>query len=135
MAGLTGGCLCGAVKYRATKDPIRTAICHCTICQRHIGSAFAMLTAFDRGSVDVVGTLRAYSEPGGTTGKQVDRKFCPTCGTPIIVEVEGSARTLVTTGTLDDKAAIKPAIQIFCESAQPWVPIIAETQNFPGYPA
>jgi hypothetical protein len=135
MAGLTGGCLCGAVKYEATKDPIpeRTVICHCTRCQRHVGTAFATFTAFDRGSVKVLGELKTYTEPGGMTGKPVDRRFCPQCGTPIIVEAMDSPRTLITTGTLDDRSAVKPSFSIFCDSALPWVPLTESTKNFARY--
>ena len=135
MAGMTGSCLCGGVKYRAMKDPIpgRTVVCHCTICQRHIGSAFGTFVGFERGSIEIIGELKTYTEPGGMTGKLVDRKFCPNCGTPIILEVEGSPRTLVTAGTLDDTSAVKPSFNIFCDSAQPWVPITQDTQNFPRY--
>jgi hypothetical protein len=135
MAGLTGGCLCGAVRYRATKDPIpgRTIVCHCTICQRHTGSAFATFVAFDRGSVELIGSLRTYTELGGMTGKPIDRNFCPTCGTPIILEAQGSPKTLVTAGTLDDTRTVKLSSNIFCDSAQPWVPITEDTQNYPRY--
>jgi hypothetical protein len=62
MARITGGCLCGAVKYYTDAEPVRTVVCHCTICQRHIGSAFATLMAFPAGSIAVSGTLKTYTE-------------------------------------------------------------------------
>jgi hypothetical protein len=94
---ITGGCLCRAVHYSADEDPIpgRTLVCHCTTCQRHIGSAFATFVCFPRGAVAVAGTLKTYTEPGGMTGEPIHRRFCPNCGTPILLEKEGSPRTLV----------------------------------------
>ena len=46
---------------------------------------------------------------------------------------EGGPRTLVTAGTQDDKSLFNPCISIFCTSAQPWVPITQDTENYPGY--
>src|SRR5271157_5588601 len=135
MGQITGGCLCGAVKYSTDAEPIpgRGFLCHCTICQRHTGTAYAALMAFPADGITVIGALTTYTEPGGTTGEPLHRRFCPNCGTPIIVEREGGARTLITAGTLDDKSIFKPKISLFCASAQPWVPITQDTQNLPGY--
>jgi hypothetical protein len=133
MPTITGGCLCGAVKYTTDAAPVRTVVCHCTICQRHIGSAFATLMAFPAGSVAVTGTLSTYTEPGGSTGQPMHRCFCPRCGTPIILEREGGERTLITAGTLDDRSNVRPTTNLFCASAQPWVPITQDTENLPGY--
>ena len=41
---------------------------------------------------------------------------------------------LLTTGPLDDPSLFKPAMQIFCDSAQPWVDLQGEMQRFPGMP-
>jgi hypothetical protein len=133
MATMTGGCLCGAVRYSIEAEAIRTIVCHCTTCQRHAGSAFATLIAFPAGSIAVTGTLKTYTEPGGSSGEKFHRRFCPDCGTPIILEREGAARTLITAGTLDDTSVVKPTVNLFCASAQPWVPITPDTQNLPGY--
>jgi hypothetical protein len=133
MARITGGCLCGAVRYVTDAEPDRTIVCHCTICQRHIGSAFATLVAFPAGSIEVTGALNTYTEPGGTTGEPMHRRFCPGCGTPIILEREKGARTLIMGGTLDDTSIVRPTVNLFCASAQAWVPITPDTENLPGY--
>lgn len=77
--------------------------------------------------------VKTYTEPGGQSGEPFHRRFCAECGTPLIWEREGGPRTLVTAGTLDDKSLFKPRISIFCASAQPWVPITEDTENYPGY--
>jgi hypothetical protein len=135
MALITGGCLCGAVKYstEAQPDLDRTLVCHCMICQRHVGSAFATYMFFPAGSVAVTGTLKTYTEPGGTTREPIHRRFCPNCGTPIILQREGTPRMLIAAGTLDDTSIVRPAINLFCASAQKWVPITPDTRNLPGY--
>jgi hypothetical protein len=89
--------------------------------------------AFPAGSITVTGPVKTYTEPGGQSGEPFHRRFCAECGTPLIWEREGGPRTLVTAGTLDDKSLFKPRISIFCASAQPWVPITEDTENYPGY--
>jgi hypothetical protein len=133
MATMTGGCLCGAVRYAVETEPVRTVVCHCTTCQRHAGSAFATLMAFPAGSITITGTLKTYTEAGGSSGEPFHRRFCPECGTPVILEREGAPRTLIAAGTLDDTSIVKPTVNLFCASAQPWVPITPDTQNLPGY--
>jgi hypothetical protein len=89
--------------------------------------------AFPAGSITVTGPVKTYTEPGGQSGEPFHRRFCAECGTPLIWEREGGPRSLVTAGTLDDKSLFKPRISIFCASAQPWVPITEDTENYPGY--
>jgi len=135
MAKITGGCLCGAVRYstEAEPEPGRTLVCHCTTCQRNSGSAFGIFVFFPADSVTVAGSLNTYTEPGGASGLPMHRRFCPTCGTPVIVQREGAPRLLIAAGTLDDTSIVRPAINLFCASAQSWVPITPDTQNLPGY--
>ena len=133
MARITGGCLCGAVKYTIDAEPLRTLVCHCSTCQRHSGSAFGTLMAFPADSIAVTGTLKTYSEPGGMSGDPFHRRFCPTCGTPIMLQREAAPRALIAAGTLDDRSIVKPSVNLFCASAQAWVPITQDTENLPGY--
>jgi hypothetical protein len=52
-----GGCLCGAVRYRAKNEPVRRAVCHCRGCQRRTGSAFGIGAYFRDGDVELTGEL------------------------------------------------------------------------------
>jgi hypothetical protein len=135
MTQITGRCLCGAVTYttEASPDLERTLVCHCTTCQRHVGSAFGTFMFFPAGSVITTGALTTYTEPGGVSRQPIHRRFCPGCGTPIILQREGSAWMLIAAGTLDDTSIVRPRVNLFCESAQPWVPITPDTQNLPRY--
>lgn len=89
--------------------------------------------AVPRGSISITGNLKTYTEPGGTSGLPLHRRFCPDCGSPIIIEVEGSLRAVIMAGTLDDTSFVKPATNIFCELAQSWVPLSPDTKNYPRY--
>ena len=80
-----------------------------------------------------MGNLKIYEDRTTRSGKPVYRGFCPECGSPIksdVSSVEG--HVFVKAGTLDDLgwAWLKPTMQIFCDSRQPWVPLIGDTENF-----
>ena len=134
MADLTGGCLCGQVRYTVSGEPAFTGVCHCRNCQRYTGSAFEPVVAFPSASVSLTGELKTYKDKGDS-GKEVRRRFCPNCGSGVIAEVDIlPGLTLVLAGTLDDTAAYTPAMEIYCSSAQPWVHAGAERPRFPKMP-
>jgi hypothetical protein len=134
MANLTGGCLCGRVRYTLSGDPVFSGLCHCRNCQRYTGSAFEAVVAFPSASVSVQGELKTYNDTGDS-GQQVRRRFCANCGSGVIAEADVLPDvTIVLAGTLDDPAAYTPAMEIYCSSAQPWVHAGGERPRFPKMP-
>ena len=131
MAEMTGGCLCGKVRYTTTGDPAFSGICHCRNCQRYTGSAFEPVIAFPSASVSVQGELKTYDDTGDSgksfTGASV-RTAAP--GWSPTSDIMPGV-TLVLAGTLDDTAAFKPAMEIYCSSAQPWTQTSDERKRFP----
>jgi len=81
-------------------------------------NGFLTAVAVPRRSIRVTGSLKTYTEPGGTSGLPLHRRFCPACGSPIVVEGEGSTRIVIMAGTLDDTSFVRLTANIFCESAQ-----------------
>ena len=71
---LTGGCHCGAVRYRLTGAPAYAALCHCDDCRKSAGAPLVHWTCFPAASFELTqGELRDYrSSDLGT------RSFCPT---------------------------------------------------------
>jgi hypothetical protein len=134
MPQITGGCLCGKVRYSANAEPAFVGICHCTDCQKFSGSAFAVVVGVPEAGFSVQGKLATYSKTGDT-GKLVERRFCPECGSSI---VEATATMpgipMIFSGTLDDPSWVKPAMQLFCDSAQRWVQLGGEMQRFSKMP-
>ena len=118
---VTGGCLCGRVRYTAEGDPNFAAVCHCRSCQRYTGSAFEPLMVFPSQAVKVEGDLKTYDEVADS-GKSVHRRFCPNCGSGVMAEVDAMPGVIIVlAGSLDEPAAFKPSMEIFCSSAQPWM--------------
>ena len=118
----TGRCLCGAVTYELTGDPMATAVCHCEHCQRQSGGAFSVNLIALPTQLDVSGELRTYTETGEhDDGEYVHRRFCASCGSPIVSEMIQTGLIAVKVGTLDDKSDIQPNLEAWCVDRQPWV--------------
>lgn len=119
---ITGRCLCGAVTYELEGDPIATAVCHCDHCQRQSGGAFSVNLIALAGQLSIAGELRTYTETGeNDDGEYVHRRFCGSCGSPIVSEMVQTGAVAVKAGTLDDKSAVNPTVEVWCVDRQPWV--------------
>ncbi len=132
MPKMTGGCLCGGVRYEGEAEPVFMRACHCKECQRFTGTAFLTVVAVPREAIRITGGLKTHTRPGGS-GLTVHRRFCPECGSPVVVDVEGSPRTGIMAGTLDDTSFVKPSSNMFCDEAQSWVPMSPDAKNYPGF--
>lgn len=128
---LTGGCLCGAVRYDCEADPT-VAVCHCKDCQKHTGSAFSVVVFVPMAGMTVTGALTDTYSTGELSGKQVRRRFCGSCGSPIFSEPEVRPGVrVIRAGTLDDTSWVNPAFHIWTASKQPWVPIPPGVPTYP----
>jgi hypothetical protein len=132
MPKISGGCLCGAVRYESSAEPLGSAICHCTDCQHVSGSAFSVNVVVPASSVTFKGESPASYAYKGGSGKALSRKFCPKCGSSIASEAEALPGVLIIkAGTLDDSSWLKPNTHIWTSSAQSWVRIDHGATTFP----
>lgn len=135
MPKITGGCLCGKVRYSADVEPEFVGVCHCHNCQKETGSAFAIVIGLPKSALSVQGDLKTFKDTGDS-GKAMFRRFCPNCGSTVVDQGEIMPDTvMIQVGTLDDPSWVKPAMEIYCDSAQPWVRLGGEMQRFPKMPA
>jgi hypothetical protein len=137
MVEISGGCLCGKVRYSANAEPLFTGVCHCHDCQKFSGTAFAAVLAVPKAAVSVTGALKTFTK-NGDSGQPIHRRFCPECGSGIMDEAALMPdAVMLNIGTLDDPSWVKPGMQIYCDSAQPWVQLGGEMKSFarmPGRP-
>ncbi len=119
----TGRCLCGAVTYELDGDLLATAICHCDHCQRQSGGAFSVNLVAHESQLTITGELRTYEEMGERADAvYVRRRFCPACGSPIVSELAQTPGIIaVKAGSLDDRSAVQPTVEVWCVDRQPWV--------------
>jgi hypothetical protein len=84
-----GGCLCGAVRYQVTAEPVRVTICHCHFCQRATGTAYFVEPIFQHEDFRVTaGTPKTYNHRSEGSGKHLRVHFCDTCGTKLHLSFE-----------------------------------------------
>ncbi|NQD95941.1 GFA family protein, partial [Pseudomonas sp. CrR25] len=103
MSSITGGCLCGAIRYTAKSQPLLTAVCNCKSCQRQTGTAFSVLVALPKGTLELAGDQPAVHHDIGSSGLPVLRHFCSKCGSPIYSDAAATpAMDWLKAGTLDD---------------------------------
>src|SRR5437764_1170188 len=79
MPEMTGGCLCGQVRYKASAEPALTAICHCKNCQKQAGSAFSIVVAVPESALTIQGKTKTYNDKADS-GSRYRRLFAPDRG-------------------------------------------------------
>jgi hypothetical protein len=135
MREMHGSCLCGQVTYSANAEPAFVGVCHCKNCQRHSGTAFALVVGVPSSAMSLHGRLSTYRDTG-ESGRVVLRNFCPECGSAVTTEpAVMSGMTLIKAGTLDDTSWIDPKVHVYCDSAQKWTSIPERCRKFAKMPA
>lgn len=132
---LTGGCQCGAVRYRVNGVPQHNCLCHCRDCRKSAGAPMVGWAAFAEHEFAVeLGEAATYNSSGASM-----RSFCPKCGTglffrnveflPGIVDIQ--------TATLDDPDALPPEAHIQVAERISWMETeyaLPAFKRFPGMP-
>lgn len=131
---IEGGCLCGAVRYVATAEPMVVRACWCRVCQ-YFGSGNATNNlAFAKDAVTISGKLQDYPSTADS-GRKMHRGFCPTCGVHVTSEAEERPHMIIIRGgTLDDTALGKVQASIWTKSAPRWAVIDPHLPQFEGQP-
>lgn len=115
----TGGCLCGAVKYKISAEPLLSRICWCRTCQKISGNGTANVI-FPSAAIEVSGTMSCFTS-SADSGNQISRHFCPVCGTHLFASSSASPQLrVVRQGTMTDPSSIKPQINMWTSSAPSW---------------
>lgn len=116
MTGTTGGCQCGAVRYRVDQALDNAHVCHCRMCQKASGNYFLPLARTAKAKFTVT-----RAEIGWFHSSDIVRRgFCRNCGTPLLFDVVDRDTINVTLGSLDDPAAVRPGVQCGLQAKQPW---------------
>lgn len=130
---MTGRCLCGAVSYEATAQPLFGGNCYCNDCRKTTSSHSAVV-ALPEGGVTFSGELRSYTKMGDS-GQPVVRAFCPICGTALYSKGESNKGVIMLkAGTLDDVESFKPMASIYTSRAPSWDQPPKDVPAFPTTP-
>ena len=124
---VTGGCLCGKVRYRARTDSDEAYYCHCRMCQLAFGNTRVAWFNLPQAALTWEGEPTFYA-----SSKFARRGFCGTCGTPLTYAHDGLPNEIdITTCSLDDPEAHPPRDQVWTTHELRWMPGIAKLSRFP----
>lgn len=116
---ITGGCLCGAVRYSYNAQLSEIVACHCSQCKRAQGSAFALNAPIDKQLFEWQKGETALREYRHSTHKK--RVFCQNCGSPIYSQRDDLPDVLrLRVGTIDTDKLPEPSYHIYAETAETW---------------
>jgi hypothetical protein len=132
---LTGGCLCGAIRYAVNTPVAGLRACHCIDCQKTSGTGSSVNAVLLSKDFSVTrGTPKCYAARADS-GRTLLRYFCGECGAPIYSRREASPeRVVVRAGTFDDSSAMKITTNIWTRSARPWSWIDPASEQLAGNP-
>jgi hypothetical protein len=117
-----GSCHCGHITYEADIDPDSVRICHCTDCQQLTGSAFRAVVVVPSEKFTLLsGEPKIYVKTADS-GNRRAHAFCGNCGSPIYASaLRDTPSYTLRIGSIRERAQLRPAKQIWCRSALPWV--------------
>jgi hypothetical protein len=119
---MTGGCLCGAVRYELSGRLSRASHCHCSMCRKHHGAAFGSYAAARRSEFRWLSGEDQIGRYEATPG--VARGFCRRCGSTLFWDaVANAAHFGLALGTVDGDPGVRPSLHIFVGSKAPWFEI------------
>jgi len=128
---LTGGCLCGGVRFEVLEPLVSAGYCHCTRCQRRTGTAASISARITPGSLRVLSgeaLIRSYVPDQGFA-----KVFCSACGSALWSRhPQDSEFISVRLGAFDDDPGIRPEYRQFVAYAAPWEDI--PDDGLPRYP-
>jgi len=127
MAAITGGCLCGRLRYSVTAEPSNPHYCSCGQCQRWSG---APVVAWIDAPLDAV----RFDGPGGEpawhrSSEKARRGFCPSCGGTVFYRSDGGALLGITTASLDEPDRFPPVKWSHSGSAPAWLPPLLNSRK------
>jgi len=126
-----GGCLCGAVRYRVTGEPVRTSVCHCRKCQARTGSAFGIGAYFREADVELRGALTTYEYRSDETRRWLRTQFCPRCGTTVTWTAEAlTGLRALAGGSFDEPRWLDCQRHVWTRSKQEWVVLPPHAEIF-----
>jgi hypothetical protein len=121
-ASLTGGCLCGGVRYEVTEPPISASYCHCKRCQRRTGTAASAQARLAQDSLHVLQGAELVREYIPLDGWP--KCFCSTCGGALWSRHPSEEGIVsVRLGTFDEDPGVRPQYRQFVAYAAAWEPI------------
>lgn len=132
----SGGCACGAIRYRTDSAPIFQNHCQCRDCQRRSGTGHgSYLTFASRAAMTITGEASTW-RVAGDSGNEKLHSFCPNCGTPVYLAFAAMPELIaIHAGSLDDPSQFVPQLLTYASRGPAWDRMDPELAAFERMPA
>lgn len=118
---ITGQCHCGAISFTAWVEPAKVLVCHCSDCQKFSGAPFRAVLPVPAEQVHLSGQAKIYVKVADS-GNRRAQAFCPECGTHLYATEADTPKVLnLRVGCVNERAQLRPTVQIWGNSALPWL--------------
>ena len=131
----TGGCLCGAVRWRLDARPLAVNACHCMDCKKSAGATNVLMLLAKIDAFSSTGETQTYRKRADS-GRELDIHRCAKCGTRMFHHnLASNALVFIAAGTLDDSSWAIPTSHIWVEKISPGVVMQEDAIQVVGQPA
>ncbi len=131
---ITGGCLCGSVRYETTREPVVQLLCYCTDCQTISGASGYAVYGVPIESIVVTKGSPAEFNIRADSGRLNSRRFCRDCGTRVWAQLDELGLASVNGFTLDEREHFQPMANHYPDSAPDWCNIDQTLELIPPIP-
>lgn len=129
---MTGGCLCGAVRYTIDAEPLTARVCWCRLCQYLGGGGGTVNAAFPADRVAISGDFAERADVADS-GNHLRRGFCAACGTPLFSRADERPQVItIRVGSLDDPDLVPPQLNIWAAEAPSWAVLDPRLERHEG---
>lgn len=133
MTERTARCHCGDLEVSVSGDPVRIAMCHCTLCQRRTGSLFHVAAWYLDDQIETSGEVKTYYREGDDKWGMTYH-FCPNCGTSVYWRTPiAEGATGIAVGCFADPEFPMPGKSIYGECRHKWLTLPEELPSFDRY--
>ncbi len=127
----TGGCLCGKIRYHILGKPLIVGNCHCSICRRFTGSAFATWAAFNRENF----TFTSGEPSRFSYSPKATRLFCDRCGSSVGAEAADYPSIIgIFTGSTDNPDDFPPQFHQWTSNRLSWLHVNDDLPDYREFP-
>lgn len=135
MSKVTGGCLCGAIRYEINGEPLRAANCHCNDCKKATGAPYVTNVFYKDTQITLLKGRPKVFEHTADSGNSMAKEFCGDCGSQVFGtgELRPGIRH-VKAGTIDDASFVKPEANLFALHALSYIHLDEDIESFDGMP-
>jgi hypothetical protein len=111
-----GGCMCGAVRFKAEGEPVNVRLCHCRHCQLAYGAPFNARALYQQDKIAIDGPVGRYA-----SSDRLDRLFCTACGTRFAAWRKTDPVASLALATFDNHNAFSPTEHIWVSEKINWL--------------